>query len=115
MGLRTIAVVVLAAALGWLVFRAAVTRRVPWISLGIVVLLLVMLGHDLGTAIVISAIVAGMLFAGGVRMKWFGIGGVLGMIALAGALRGQRQEHREGCVDPDQKSESVARAATICS
>ncbi|HET7899666.1 MAG TPA: hypothetical protein VFL59_00660 [Candidatus Nanopelagicales bacterium] len=41
MGLRTFAVVALAAALGWLVFRAAVTRRVPWISLALVLLLLV--------------------------------------------------------------------------
>lgn len=41
MGLRTIAVVALAAALGWLVFRAVMTRRVPWITLGIVVALLV--------------------------------------------------------------------------
>ena len=41
MGLRTIAVVALAAALGWLVFRAVMTRRVPWISLGLVLLLLV--------------------------------------------------------------------------
>lgn len=35
------AVVALAAALGWLVFRAVVTRRVPWITLGIVVALVV--------------------------------------------------------------------------
>ena len=41
MGLRTIAVVALAAARGWLVFRAVMTRRVPWIPLGIVVALLV--------------------------------------------------------------------------
>jgi hypothetical protein len=40
-GLRTVAVVALAAALGWLVFRAVVTRRVPWITLGIVVALVV--------------------------------------------------------------------------
>lgn len=68
-------------------FLGSITEAiVPFVApAAIVVLLLVMLGHDLGTAIVISAIVAGMLFAGGVRMKWFGIGGVLGMIALAGA------------------------------
>lgn len=41
MGLRTIAVVALAAALGWLAFRAVMTRRVPWITLGIVIALLV--------------------------------------------------------------------------
>ena len=41
MGLRTVAVVALAAALGWLVFRAVMTRRVPWISLGLVLVLLV--------------------------------------------------------------------------
>ncbi len=40
-GLRTIVVVALAAALGWLVFRAVLTRRVPWITLGIVLVLLV--------------------------------------------------------------------------
>lgn len=41
MGLRTVLVVALAAALGWLLVRAVVTRRVPWISLGLVVALLV--------------------------------------------------------------------------
>jgi hypothetical protein len=40
-GLRTLAVVALAAALGWLVFRAVVTRRVPWVTLVVVVALLV--------------------------------------------------------------------------
>ena len=39
-GLRTIAVVLLAALAGWLIFRAVTTRRVPWISLGLVALFL---------------------------------------------------------------------------
>ena len=39
-GLRTIAVVLLAALAGWLIFRAVTTRRVPWISLGLVAVVL---------------------------------------------------------------------------
>ena len=40
-GLRTIAVILLAGLAGWLIFRAVTTRRVPWISLGLVALVLV--------------------------------------------------------------------------
>jgi hypothetical protein len=40
-GLRTIAVILLAGLAGWLVFRAVTTRRVPWISLGLVAVVLV--------------------------------------------------------------------------
>jgi hypothetical protein len=40
-GLRTIAVILLAGLAGWLIFRAVTTKRVPWISLGLVVLVLV--------------------------------------------------------------------------
>ena len=47
------------------------------------VLLFVMLGHDLGTAIVIALIVAGMLFAGGVPLRWFAFGGIGGLALLA--------------------------------
>ena len=44
MGLRTIAVVALAAWAGWLLFRGVVGRSVPWIGLALIVLPLVALG-----------------------------------------------------------------------
>ncbi|HNQ07838.1 MAG TPA: putative lipid II flippase FtsW [Tetrasphaera sp.] len=48
-----------------------------------IVLLLVMIGHDLGTAMVIAALVAGMLFAAGVRLRWFAAAGIGGVALLA--------------------------------
>ncbi len=49
----------------------------------LVVLGLVMIGHDLGTAIVIAAIVAGMVFAAGVRLRWFAGAGAVALTLLA--------------------------------
>jgi hypothetical protein len=44
MGLRTLAVVALAAWAGWLLFRGVVGRSVPWIGLAIIAVPLVLLG-----------------------------------------------------------------------
>ena len=53
------------------VFKEAI---VPFVfPAATLVLLLVMLGRDLGTAIVLAALVAGMIFAAGVRLRWFDI------------------------------------------
>ncbi|MEI2779571.1 MAG: putative lipid II flippase FtsW [Tetrasphaera sp.] len=46
---------------------------------------LVMLGHDLGTTMVLAAIVAGMLFAAGMPLRWFAVAGVSGLALLAAA------------------------------
>lgn len=44
---------------------------------------LVLAGHDLGTVLVMAAVVAGALFVAGVPLRWFGIAGVLGAGAAA--------------------------------
>jgi cell division protein FtsW len=63
---------------------------------------LVMLGHDLGTALVIAAIVVGMLFASGLPMRWFGLGlGVFaGLGALMAAVSSNRMERIAIWLDP---------------
>ncbi|MDT0165514.1 putative lipid II flippase FtsW [Actinotalea sp. AC32] len=46
----------------------------------------VLLGHDLGTALIIMVLVAGAFFVGGIPLRWFavaGAAGVAGAIALA--------------------------------
>ncbi|HET7303140.1 MAG TPA: putative lipid II flippase FtsW [Segeticoccus sp.] len=52
---------------------------------GGLLVLLVLLGHDLGTALVLLAIIAGVLFAAGVPLRGFLVAGV-SFAALAGAL-----------------------------
>ncbi|WP_395403528.1 putative lipid II flippase FtsW [Arthrobacter sp. UC242_113] len=50
---------------------------------GVIVIGFVVLGHDLGTAMIIMMILAATMFYGGVRMKVFGVAGILGaMVAL---------------------------------
>ena len=44
---------------------------------------LVLAGHDLGTVLVMAAVVAGALFVAGVPLRWFGIAGVLAAGAAA--------------------------------
>ena len=68
------------------------------------VLLFVMLGHDLGTAIVIALIVAGMLFAGGVPLRWFAFGGIGGLALLAAATMtsSNRMQRISIWLDPSQ-------------
>ena len=56
------------------------------------ILVLVMLGHDLGTALVIAAIVVGMLFASGLPLRWFALG--LGLFAGLGALMASVSSNR---------------------
>ncbi len=45
MGLRTLAVVALAAWAGWLLFRGVVGRAVPWIGLAVIAVPLIVLGY----------------------------------------------------------------------
>jgi cell division protein FtsW len=50
---------------------------------GVIIIGFVVLGHDLGTAMIIMMILAATMFYGGVRMKVFGVAGILGaMLAL---------------------------------
>lgn len=66
---------------------------VPFVVPGVaLVLVLVMLGHDLGTAMVICALAAGMLFAAGVGLKWFAA--AIGVLALLGGAAAQLSANR---------------------
>jgi cell division protein FtsW len=53
------------------------------LPVGLIIIGLVALGHDLGTAMIIMMIMAATMFYGGVRMKVFGVAGIA---AAAGAL-----------------------------
>lgn len=71
-------------------FREAV---IPFVFPAAAALLaLVMVGRDLGTAMVLAAIVAGMLFAAGMPMRWFAAAGAggLGLIAVAALTSSNR-------------------------
>lgn len=102
------------------VFGAAVLARkrkvigrlghvlVPFVLPGAVVLIgLVLAGHDLGTALILVAIVGGMLFAAGVQARWFvGVGLLVGFgaayLASVSVNRMQRIAAWVGdtCTDP---------------
>jgi cell division protein FtsW len=50
---------------------------VPYlVPLAAVAVAVVVMGHDLGTVIVLGAVVAGVLFAAGIPLRWFAIAGV---------------------------------------
>ncbi len=68
------------------------------------IILLVMLGHDLGTAMVIGAIVVGMLFAAGVPLRWFvvGVGGLAALVVLAVQTGSSRMERIQVWLHPSQ-------------
>lgn len=81
--------------LALVVFGAAVLARkrkvigrivhalVPFVLPGAALLIgLVVAGHDLGTAMIMTAIVAGMLFVAGLPVRWFVL---VGMLVAAGA------------------------------
>jgi cell division protein FtsW len=51
-----------------------------------VVLALVMVGHDLGTACVIAAILGGLLFVSGIELRLLGTMAAVGALALAGLI-----------------------------
>ncbi len=102
------------------VFGAAVLSRkrrvlgkighvlVPFVIPAAAVLIgLVLAGHDLGTALILLSITAGMLFAVGVRARWFV--GVGGLAAVAAAVLASGSENRmqriqawvgDTCVNP---------------
>lgn len=47
---------------------------------------LVLLGHDLGTAMVMAMLVAGSLWIAGVPRRWFALAGALGLVGVAGMV-----------------------------
>lgn len=59
---------------------------VPVAPLGGIILLLVMLGGDLGTAIILGMIIAAALFFAGAPMKMFTVVGLLGIAGAFGAI-----------------------------
>lgn len=76
----------------------------------------VMLGHDLGTAMIICTIVVGMLFAAGVALRWFllagGIFAVLG--AFAASIGNNRMERIQIWLDPTQCAPGSDLYYAIC-
>ncbi|WP_082176922.1 FtsW/RodA/SpoVE family cell cycle protein [Arsenicicoccus sp. oral taxon 190] len=56
---------------------------VPLVPVAVLLLGLQLAGQDLGTGLVLLAIVAGTLYAAGVSARLFGIAGVLGAVAVA--------------------------------
>ncbi|UUZ45842.2 putative lipid II flippase FtsW [Janibacter limosus] len=78
--------------------------------------LLVMLGNDLGTAMVIVAIVVGMLFAAGIQLRWFVLGGgvpaVLGFPAAS--IGNNRMERIRVWLDPAQCAPGTDSFYGIC-
>ncbi|WP_157074629.1 putative lipid II flippase FtsW [Janibacter corallicola] len=81
-----------------------------------VIIGLVMLGHDLGTAMVICAIIVGMLFAAGVPTRWFVVGG--GLMAAAGFVAvssgSSRMERIQVWLDPSECTPGTAMYYGIC-
>ncbi|MEE6280246.1 putative lipid II flippase FtsW [Georgenia sunbinii] len=56
---------------------------VPGLVVSALALGLVLAGHDLGTVLVMAALVAGTMFVAGVPLKWFGLAAVMGAGAAA--------------------------------
>ena len=75
-----------------------------------------MLGHDLGTAMTILAIFGGMLFAAGVRLRWFlaGLGGAVALAVAATNLGGNRMQRIQIWLDPAQCAPNSELYYAIC-
>ncbi len=85
----------------------------PWAAL---ILGLVMAGHDLGTGMVIMALVVGMLFASGVSLKWFlgAVGVVVGLGALMAQVSANRMQRIAIWLDPAQCAPGSDLYYAIC-
>jgi cell division protein FtsW len=68
----------------------------------LIIMLMIMYGHDLGTTSVIAAILAGLLFVSGIQLRLFGWITAAGALALAGliATSGYRAERFLVFLDP---------------
>ena len=89
---------------------------IPFGPVAALIVGLVMLGHDLGTAMTICAIVAGMLFAAGVRLRWFvlGLAGFVGLLAAALNVGGNRMQRIQIWLDPSQCTPNSELYHAIC-
>lgn len=89
---------------------------IPFAPVAVLIVGLVMLGHDLGTAMTIVAIVGGMLFAAGVRLRWFllGLGGVAALVVAATNLGGNRMQRIQIWLDPAQCAPNSELYYAIC-
>ncbi|MFX4285075.1 putative lipid II flippase FtsW [Janibacter sp. G349] len=90
---------------------------VPFLVPGVMIVVgLVMLGHDLGTAMVICAIAVGMLFAAGVQLRWFALGaGVLALLGvLAASIGNNRMQRIQIWLDPQQCAPGTDLFYGIC-
>lgn len=68
----------------------------------IAVMILIMMGRDLGTAVVYAAILIGLLFVSGIPMSWIGVSAVstLGLISLLVALVPNRAQRFLAVLQP---------------
>ena len=90
---------------------------IPFVApLAMIVLVLVMFGHDLGTAMVIAAVVVGVLFAAGVPARWFVAGlAALGALAAAGAQTSENRMARIAIwLNPEQCAPTSELYYGIC-
>ena len=80
------------------------------------VLGLVLVGRDLGTALVIAAIAVGMLFAAGVRLRWFaiGLGAMSAVVAVLAATSSNRMERIRIWLYPEQCAPGTDLYYAIC-
>ena len=80
---------------------------VPVVPAAVLVLGLVLLGRDLGTAMIIMAIVGALLFVAGAPLRWFVLAGgamataVLLLVTTSGNRSRRLQVWLSGCADPD--------------
>ena len=63
--------------------HAVIPLLVPF---GLLVVLLVLLGRDLGTALILLLILAVVMFVGGAKAKLFGIAGLVGVVGVLGMV-----------------------------
>ncbi len=91
-------------------FHALVPLVIP---AGAVLIGLVLLGHDLGTGLVLLAILGGMLFASGVPARVFVVGGAAvaalaaGLVMTSGNRMGRVSDWLSGCNDVTQCFQTV--------
>ncbi|QIK83310.1 putative lipid II flippase FtsW [Sanguibacter sp. HDW7] len=72
---------------------------VPAVPVAAVAILLVLSGHDLGTAIILMLLVAGALWVAGVPMRMFAVGGGLMAAGIAAMILLQTNKNRLGRID----------------
>ncbi|NLE71671.1 MAG: putative lipid II flippase FtsW [Actinomycetales bacterium] len=86
---------------------------VPGVLVAGAVVGLVLLGHDLGTALILLVLVAGSLFVAGVRLRFFAVAAVVvGAVVWQLAQRGTRLERITAFFSPDCDVQGVCYQTT---